>query len=136
MSRVLTAFSALIGLLFLGFGANAVVNPVPALDFFQVAAPTTEEGKLILAVLSPVYGVRDIFMGVSILAAAGFGSPRALGTIMIAGSLVAGVDGAVCKWVVGSGEMQHWGYAPTLALAGIPLLFSRGQSAPVKTKSG
>ena len=31
---------------------------------------------------------------------------------------MAAVDGAACRWMVGKGEMNHWGYAPTLVLLG------------------
>lgn len=66
-------------------------------------------------------------MGLAIYAAANFGNGnnkqnKALGWILIAGSGVAFVDGAVCKGIVGKGEWNHWSYAPILALVGLGLL--------------
>ena len=37
---------------------------------------------------------------------------------MIAAGCVAGTDGAVCKLIVGKGEMNHWSYAPVLIVLG------------------
>lgn len=67
-------------------------------------------------------------MGLAIYAAAYFGdgnrdrNNKALGWILIAGSGVAFVDGAVCRVKVGNGEWNHWGYAPVLAAVGVGLL--------------
>ena len=56
-------------------------------------------------------------MGLAIYATAYFGDRKSLGWILIAGSGVAVVDGAVC-WANGKGEWNHWGYAPMLTVAG------------------
>ena len=64
-------------------------------------------------------------MAASISVAAWYGDRRILGWLMIAGSVVAGVDGAVCKWRVGKGEWGHWGYGPVLAGVGVVLLGGR-----------
>lgn len=61
-------------------------------------------------------------MGTAIYAAACLGDRKTLGYILIAGSAVAFVDGAVCKMIVGKGEMNHWGYAPVVAVVGGMLL--------------
>jgi hypothetical protein len=64
-----------------------------------------------------IYGVRDIFMGLVIYSAAYFGDRKTLGCILIAGSGVAFVDGAVCR-AQGKGEWNHWSYAPILTAVG------------------
>ena len=61
-------------------------------------------------------------MGLAIYSAAYFGNRKTLGWILIAGSGVAFVDGAVCRAQIGRGEWNHWGYAPALAAVGIVLL--------------
>lgn len=61
-------------------------------------------------------------MGLAIHSAAYFGDRKALGCILIAGSGVAFVDGAVCWAHVGKGEWNHWSYAPVLAAVGGMLL--------------
>lgn len=57
-------------------------------------------------------------MGLAIYSAAYFGERKSLGWILIAGSAVAFVDGAVCRVMVGKGEWNHWGYAPMLTAVG------------------
>ena len=69
-----------------------------------------------------IYGARDIFMGLAIYFAALFGDRKLLGWILIAGSGVAFVDGAVCRAQVGKGEWNHWSYAPILTAVGAALL--------------
>ena len=61
-------------------------------------------------------------MGLAIYSAAYFGNRKTLGWILIAGSGVAFVDGAVYQAPIGRGEWNHWGYAPALAAVGIVLL--------------
>lgn len=61
-------------------------------------------------------------MGVAIYSATCFGHRQSLGWILLAGSAVAFVDGAVCRAQVGKGEWNHWGYAPMLTAIGSVLL--------------
>lgn len=105
----------------MGFGINAMLRPEHALTFFEFEPPTVD--KQLVKDLMVVYGARDIFMGVAIYAAAYFAHPKALGWIMLAGSAVAFVDGAVVyASPVAQGEMNHWGYAPILGVVGAILL--------------
>ena len=52
------------------------------------------EIKKLMEAFSIVYGIRDVFMGASILAAALCGTRQALGWIMVAAARVAATDGA------------------------------------------
>ncbi|PVH71800.1 hypothetical protein DL98DRAFT_503169, partial [Cadophora sp. DSE1049] len=109
----------------LSFGLNAIFRPLSALSFFELYPSTissTHETTLINA-LMVVYGIRDVFMGVAIYVAAYYakasvGGRKVLGTMLTAGSVVAFIDGAVCKWIVGEGEWGHWGYAPVMGIVG------------------
>jgi hypothetical protein len=104
--------------IFLGFGINAMLRPDHGLTFFEFEPPTTD--KQLVKDLMVVYGARDIFMGLAIYSAAYFANSKALGWIMVAGSAVAFVDGAVVySSPVGQGAMNHWGYAPILGLVGV-----------------
>jgi hypothetical protein len=69
-----------------------------------------------------LYGVRDLFMGLAICAAAYFGNRKSLIWILVAGSGVAFVDGAVSHAQIGFREWNHWGYAPALSVVGGLLL--------------
>jgi hypothetical protein len=61
-------------------------------------------------------------MGLAILVASYFGTPKAIGAILLAASAVVYVDGFVCKAFVGTAEWNHWGYAPMLTVLGGLLL--------------
>ncbi|KAF2235295.1 hypothetical protein EV356DRAFT_445254 [Viridothelium virens] len=118
--------------IFIGFGIMWFVNPPMALSFFELPYPqasskgsaknASTDAKKTMDAISVVYGVRDAFMGAAIYAAAFCGTREALGWIVIAAACVAATDGAVCKFMVGKGEMNHWSYAPVmLALGGVML---------------
>ncbi|EON62463.1 hypothetical protein W97_01685 [Coniosporium apollinis CBS 100218] len=114
--------ASVFGAIFLAFGINAILRPQHALSFFEFSPPASASDAALVDSLMVIYGARDIFMGLAIHAAAYFGDRRALGWIMIAGSGVAFVDGAVCRAQVGRGEWNHWGYAPVLTAVGGMLL--------------
>ena len=120
-SPILSIASSAIATLFVGFGVNAILRPDNALTFFEWEAPAAASDKTLVENLMVVYGVRDIFMGLVMYATAYFGSRKALGWILIAGSGVAFADGVVC-WNQGKGEWNHWGYAPMLTVVGSLLL--------------
>ena len=112
--------------IFVGFGINAVLNPTSALSFFELglsSSAAAADARLVHSLLA-VYGVRDVFMGLAIYAAAIWGTSRSLGMTLVAASAVAAADGYVC-FVNGGGEWNHWGYAPAVALVG-GLLAGRG----------
>jgi hypothetical protein len=104
--------------IFLGFGINAMLRPRQALEFFEFEVPASAADKKVVDGLMVIYGARDIFMGLALYSAAYFGNHKSLGWILIAGSAVAFVDGAVCRAQVGKGEWNHWGYAPMLTAIG------------------
>lgn len=107
--------------IFVGFGINAIMRPENALEFFEFKAPASASDKKLVDNLMVVYGARDIFMGLAIYSAAYFGDRKTLGWILVAGSAVAFVDGAVCR-AEGKGEWNHWSYAPILTAVGSVLL--------------
>ncbi|KIW03527.1 uncharacterized protein PV09_05288 [Verruconis gallopava] len=121
MLSALSYVCALVGTIPLGFGINAFIRPEHALSFFNNSSMPTENHELVSALLM-VYGIRDIFMGISIYATAFFGNRRAMGLVMIAGFACAMVDGYASKTFLGGGEWDHWGYSPMLALLGVMAL--------------
>lgn len=122
-------------IIFIGFGFLWFINPSKALSFFELPYPqisstttkspadeATADFKKTMDAFSVAYGIRNIFMGAAIFAAALCGTRQALGWIVIAAGCVAGTDGAVCKFIVGKGEMNHWSYAPVLVVLGSVML--------------
>lgn len=120
--------------IFIGFGILGFVNAPKALSFFELPYPqgsaskgptkrgSEAEFKKTMDALSVVYGVRDIFMGAALYAASIYGTRQTLGWIVIAAGCVAATDGAVCKFMVGKGEMNHWSYAPVMIVLGSVML--------------
>lgn len=102
-----------------GFGINAILRPDNALEFFEFTALASTADRKLIDGLMIVYGARDIFMGVATYSSAYYGDRKSLGWILIATSAVAFVDGAVCRSKVGTGEWNHWGYAPIIATLGV-----------------
>lgn len=108
--------------IFLGFGINGILRPRNALEIFEFELPASASDQKLVDSLMVLYGARDVFMGLAIYSAAYFGNRKTLGWILIAGSGVAFVDGAVCRAQIGRGEWNHWGYAPVVAAVGSVLL--------------
>ncbi len=118
--------------IFIGFGILWFVNPPKALSFFELPYPQVTsksptkkvlaDAKKTMDAISIVYGVRNIFMGAAIYAAALCGTRQALGWIVVAAGCVAATDGAVCKFMVGKVAMNHWSYAPVMVMLGGVLL--------------
>ncbi len=90
-------------------GKNSNTTPTERIEF---------DAKKTLDVVAVIYGIRNISMGFAIYASALFGTRLTLGWIVIAAGCVAAVDGAACKFLVGTGEMNHWSYAPVLVVLG------------------
>ncbi|KAJ5099811.1 hypothetical protein N7532_006812 [Penicillium argentinense] len=109
------------GTIFIGFGINAILRPDHALTFFEFAPPVGAADHRLVDSLMAVYGIRNIFMGLAIYAAAFLGTSASLGLTLIFASAVAVGDGAVC-WTHGQGQWSHWGYAPMIAVVGSLLL--------------
>ena len=116
------------GTIFIGFGFLWFINPQKALSFFELPYPhitskdaskkSLSDAKKTIDTIAVAYGIRNIFMGAAIYAASLYGTRQALGYIVIAAGCVAGTDGAVCKFMIGKGEMNHWSYAPVLVVLG------------------
>ncbi|KAK5958478.1 hypothetical protein OHC33_000321 [Knufia fluminis] len=123
---ILTLLSSIFATTFIAFGINAMLNPSSALSFFNWEYPVPTHNpnpnKRIIDGMLLIYGVRDIFMGVSMYVAAWYGHTRILGGIVMGASAVAFADGWVCRVVnvgmLDSGEWNHWGNAPVVGLVG------------------
>ncbi|KAL4988010.1 hypothetical protein BDW68DRAFT_101130 [Aspergillus falconensis] len=108
-------------LIAIGFGVNALLRPAHALSFFEWELPASPAERQLVKGLSYVYGVRDIFWGLSFYIANAFGTRKSTGWTLVAGSLVAFADGAICySW--GKGEWGHWSYAPMMTALGAAFL--------------
>lgn len=113
---------ALFASIFLGFGVNAILRPRAGFEQFEFKYPAKAEDRKLIDGLMLIYGIRNVCMGFSMLAAWYFGAREVLGYSLIAGSVVAFVDGIANRAVLGYGQGQHWSYAPMLTILGAILL--------------
>lgn len=114
--------ASIFGTIYLGFGINGILRPRRAFEVFEFDLPASQADQNVIDSLMIIYGARDVFMGLAIYSANYFGGRKSLGCLLIAGSAVAFVDGAVCKSQVGKGEWNHWGYAPAMTAVGAMFL--------------
>ncbi|KAK0624551.1 hypothetical protein B0T17DRAFT_492675 [Bombardia bombarda] len=121
-SRGLTVVASVFATIWVAAGINGMVNPKGALAVFEFDPPASISDQKLVDNLMIIYGARDIFMGLAIYATAFFGSRTAMGWILLSGSAVAFVDGAVSLAQIGRGQWNHWGYAPVVGTVGALLL--------------
>lgn len=122
----LRPFSGILGAIGIAFGINGIMNPMSALSFFNLNShypkSASDPSKKTIDALLLVYGIRDIFMGLSVVIAAWYGHVKVLGWLLLMLSGVAGFDGLVCRWAGVGGEWNHWGYSPVGTGVGLILL--------------
>ena len=111
----------LFGLIFIGFGVFDLIDPEAGLSFFEFQPSLVPSTRSEVNGLIRVIGIRDIFMGIAILATLYTGNRTVTGWILISASAAAFTDGVVC-YQHGKGEWNHWGYAPALTITGTLLL--------------
>ncbi|OAG13444.1 hypothetical protein CC77DRAFT_1026670 [Alternaria alternata] len=112
--------SAAFGGMFLTIGLAYIFSPRRGYELFGFsAAPSTPaawslpEWALIERIMV-LYGAKDAFVGVAILAATLAGNRRNAGLLLVAAGACAGVDGWVVRKEAGGGEWNHWGYGSVM----------------------
>jgi hypothetical protein len=112
--------------IFLGFGCAYMIWPREAFSTFGFPSPTTRTDLELMDAVMVLYGAKDLFVGVSTLAATWLGNRKTTGVLLVAGSLCAGVDGYVVNRFTGTGEWNHWGYGSVMGVVGLALMGSFG----------
>ncbi|KAI9927252.1 hypothetical protein ASPWEDRAFT_46710 [Aspergillus wentii DTO 134E9] len=103
----------------IALGANAFLRPHHALTLFGLDQPTTPWEEKFATTMMGVYGVRDIFMGLALGAAAYFGNRRTFSWILIASSVVSVGDGVLCLNLKGEGEGSHFAATVLMLFLGV-----------------
>ncbi|THZ18924.1 hypothetical protein D6C91_05324 [Aureobasidium pullulans] len=89
-TRLINA-AAVLGHLFLLGGSVAIISPRSALGAFGLTVPTAPESQRLVDLLIPLYGFREISLGISMVAASRYGSPKTLGwAVMSLGAITVG----------------------------------------------
>jgi hypothetical protein len=106
-SQVLPNTAAVIGLVPIALGVNAILRPRSGLSILEFAAPKEPETQKLVDNLIRIYGARDVAIGVPILLSWHFGDRRLLGWLLITGAFTACVDAWATKLQNGKGEWNH-----------------------------
>lgn len=123
--------SLLLGTIVFGFGLHYTLFPRSAFHNFGFAAPsylssTTSSELALLDNIMILFGAKDLFVGISIWAAALSGNRKVTGINVLALGLCAALDGWVVKrskGVVPGAEWGHWGYGGFTLGVGVALLW-------------
>ncbi|KAF2729467.1 hypothetical protein EJ04DRAFT_66882 [Polyplosphaeria fusca] len=120
-SPILSVSAFIFGTIFLGFGAQYILDPRAAFQNFSpnLKYPALPADAHVMDLVMTLFGAKDLFMGFAIHASLWFGTRRSLGLILVAAAMCAGIDGYVMKTGVGTGEWNHWGYGSAVAVTGL-----------------
>jgi hypothetical protein len=116
---VLPYISSFFGAIFLGFGITYILYPQTGYSLYGfVSAPKSTSEWAIMERIMVLYGAKDVFMAVAIIASTWFGTRKSAGLILMAGGACAGVDGWIVKSEAGTNEWNHWGYGSMMVGVG------------------
>lgn len=116
----LDRISTAVGAIPIAFGLNWFRSTQSGLSFFNLALPASNlEHAATVECLGAVIGVRNLFMGIGIIASGLFGEKKTQGVLLLTVALVAAVDGWATAAAGGTDAWSHWGYAPAMAALGI-----------------
>lgn len=115
---ILKGMATIFGTIFIGFGLAYTLYPRAAYPSIGLPSPTTPRDADIMDAVITLFGAKDLFVGISILAATWLGNKRTAGILLVAGAACAAVDGWVVKGFTGTGEWNHWGYGTVMGTVG------------------
>jgi hypothetical protein len=108
-------------LLVLG-GSGAIISPRSVIGAFGLETPSTPEAQKLVDLLVPLYGFREVSLGLSMVAVWRYGSVKALGWTTLAVVVTALGDGWIARKQRKGLEWVHWGLAPIALGVGTVLL--------------
>jgi hypothetical protein len=108
-------------LLVLG-GSGAIISPRSVIGAFGLDTPSTPEAQRLVDLLVPLYGFREVSLGLSMVAVWRYGSIKALGWTTLAVVVTALGDGWIARKQRKGLEWVHWGLAPVALGVGAGLL--------------
>lgn len=99
-----------------------IANPLSAVEIFEFERSPSAAERDIFDTLMRLLGAKVCFMSFALYAAALFASSKLLGSLLLALSCTAFMDGYIVLKLVGHGEWNHWGYARYVFVVGLLLL--------------
>jgi len=108
-------------LLILG-GSGAIFSPRSVIGAFGLDTPSTPEARKLVDLLVPLYGFREVSLGISMVAVWRSGDIKTLGWTTLAMAVTALGDGWVARKQRKGMEWVHWGLTPIALGLGAGLL--------------
>jgi hypothetical protein len=108
-------------LLVLG-GSGSILSPRSVVGAFGLETPSTPEGQKLVDLLVPLYGFREVSLGLSMVAVWRYGSVRTLGWTTLSVVVTALGDGWIARKQRKGMEWVHWGLIPVALGVGAGLL--------------
>ncbi|CAD0096382.1 unnamed protein product [Aureobasidium mustum] len=105
-------------------GLIGVFRPQVMLQDIWGFKTSTKPGQdqLVIESLMQLYGMRNVALGLMILAVRTFADSRTLAWVLMSDMLVAIGDGFIQKKATGGGEWKHWSFVPVGVGMGMLLL--------------
>jgi len=121
-SPYLNNTAGVIGHLLVLGGSGTILRPRSVLGAFGLAAPTSPESQRLTDLLVPLYGYREVSLGLSIVASWHYGNAKTLGmaTLAVVATLLG--DGWIARKQGKGLEWLHWGLVPVATSLGAGLL--------------
>jgi hypothetical protein len=108
-------------LLVLG-GSGSILSPRSVIGAFGLDTPSTPEAQKLVDLLVPLYGFREVSLGLSMVAVWRYGSVRTLGWTTLSVVVTALGDGWIARKQRKGLEWVHWGLIPVALGVGAGLL--------------
>jgi hypothetical protein len=121
-SPYLTNTAGVIGHLLVLGGSGSILSPRSVIGAFGLDTPSTPEEQKLVDLLVPLYGFREVSLGLSMVAVWRYGSVRTLGWTTLSVVVTALGDGWIARKQRKGMEWVHWGLIPVALGVGAGLL--------------
>lgn len=120
--RYYTNTAAALGVFLTSINIYGLVQPQWTLTQLGFPLPIAPTDRTLVEGITRMFCGTRIAVGVSMLGMWYHGNTKSLGLSVLAGSVMATVDGFASRLVVGKGEWMHWRYLPVSFVVGFGLL--------------
>ncbi|THW45521.1 alpha/beta-hydrolase [Aureobasidium pullulans] len=101
------------GVFQLTLGLTGILRPYVMLNIWEVdTSVIAAKEKNLIEALIQLYGLRNVALGLMIVAVRSFADSRTLGSVVMCDLIVAFGDGFLQKRLTGGGEWKHWSFLP------------------------
>jgi hypothetical protein len=123
MPRLISFFNAWFATMPILVDSALLIRPDFVIPLIFKDPPLPDTNTELLDIALKGFAIRDICMGINTWAAIYYGNRRVIGWGLLAGSLVAFVDGYALYKNLGRGLVDHWSFLPVLWFYGVKQAF-------------